>query len=1302
MPRIFITILIQLACCYAPLFSQLTPLQKQASPKQQIHDTQSLGLNGFWTGVNLDDGRMLFAGEGNSILIYDGWNWETKNVPNVDLIWSSLKDSSTRIWVGCSGDFGYLDLSETELEFHSLISGTKFKESYIEITYDIINHADSIFFIGQFSIYEYRDSEIFLHSFEESNSIKCFKVGTHLFCNAGTGLYKLQNNDFVRVANHTNPDHSNIHFGWKNNDNESIFLSSSNLYSLVDKSLVSLVNFSEDILDSITYTKAIQLSSGKIAVGSSNNGLFILDRSGDILESIVPKNYRDVANVNNVVEGNNNDIWLFSRQNLFHLEIDAGSRIVHYTLDYEYVQFWDSGSYGGEFAFANEDGIFQLNPDSESSFTQVFKNIVYGITPRKDGGLLVATPWDFAELLPDGDYNIILDGPISITSAYSKKNHAIWLGTRYDVRLLTLKDTEWVETQLITGFEGGATSLVEDPEGALWVSTNANQVLRYFTNSEKHEIIVPHSFPDFGIEFDEIGEVGMFKFQNKPWVLTEDRIFEWQQNNEFSPLYSSSSFAMESWNWKWIIPVHFAQNEDIWLIRKHRRLGGYQLGQLAELDNGTVKWQGKTIPDISYLGEIKKVHQFTDKKGISTLVITGANGIEFLNLKELKEFGSPSRPHLTLTTSPEAIGNEKHFKEGSDVNPSFTYFTPHYRKSELMFFQTRLRGLERAWTEPTIETHREFPGLRSGNYTFEVRTINGQGKYSTASAIGFRVLPPWYRTIPAFLVYGFFLINLGTLFFYARLRESKKREKVLEEKVQERTLELVKANRIKSDFVANMSHEIRNPMNGVIGGIRMLKPNKPVSDDLLKSLNHRSAYLSRLVNNILDFSKIESGKLTLHEEIFEPSSLKDTVRLLFEDVAQQNGIDLIVSYVGSENQNVLSDRSRIEQVLINLTSNAIRFTTHGSVQVRIDGALADPQNPSLKLSVTDTGTGISEEDQKKIFQPFEQGSKSAPSGRGEKGTGLGLAIVKDIIDTLGGSMDFSSELGKGTSFAIHIPVEITEKEADDSQASVEIAKISGRYLITDDLDYNLEIFREMMEVWGAEVVTAVSGSEAFEKLEEKKFDAIYLDWDLPDLSGVEIAKRIRSDERLLNQSTPIIAQTAFSTEEQKQVCFDSGMNGFLEKPITPQKLLESLKEHCPDNVEIGQVSSLNEPASQTSSTEQPDISTEYLEYLAKFGSRTLEEQLQDFMSTFDEAVQNLKNAYSALDYPSMKTFAHQLKGHLGVIQAKDHVEYFTKIDKIAAEFDESDKELLEQLMTQLPEFEDWLRHSIQLKLEESS
>ena len=759
---------------------------------------------------------------------------------------------------------------------------------------------------------------------------------------------------------------------------------------------------------------------------------------------------------------------------------------------------------------------------------------------------------------------------------------------------------------------------------------------------------------------------------------------------------------MESWNWKWLIPLHFPQNEDLWLIRKHRKLDGYQIGKLKENSIGNVIWEGHSIPDISHLGEIRKVANYIDINNEETLVIAGTNGIKFLNLKLLEEIERPNRPRLNLNSPAEEGRTHNAFKENSDIPPRFSYFIPHFNKNEPLFFQTRLRGLERAWTEPSTETHREFPGLRSGNYTFEVRTINGQGKYSTASAIGFRVLPPWYRTIPAFLIYGFFLINLGTLFFYARLRESKKREKVLEEKVQERTRELVKANRIKSDFVANMSHEIRNPMNGVIGGIRMLKPNKPVSDDLLKSLNHRSAYLSRLVNNILDFSKIESGKLTLHEEIFEPSSLKETVRLLFEDVAQQNGIDLIVSYVGSENQNVLSDRSRIEQVLINLTSNAIRFTTHGSVQVRIDGALADPQNPSLKLSVTDTGTGISEEDQKKIFQPFEQGSKSAPSGRGEKGTGLGLAIVKDIIDTLGGSMDFSSELGKGTSFAIHIPVEITEKEADDSQASIEIAKISGRYLITDDLDYNLEIFREMMEVWGAEVVTAVSGSEAFEKLKEKEFDAIYLDWDLPDLSGVEIAKRIRSDEQLLNQSTPIIAQTAFSTEEQKQVCFDSGMNGFLEKPITPQKLLESLKEHCPDNVEIGQVSSLNEPASQTSSTEQLDISTEYLEYLAKFGSRTLEEQLQDFMSTFDEAVQNLKNAYSTLDSPNMKTFAHQLKGHLGIIQAKDHVEYFTEIDKIAAEFDESDKELLEQLMTQLPEFEDRLRHSIQLKLEESS
>jgi signal transduction histidine kinase len=369
------------------------------------------------------------------------------------------------------------------------------------------------------------------------------------------------------------------------------------------------------------------------------------------------------------------------------------------------------------------------------------------------------------------------------------------------------------------------------------------------------------------------------------------------------------------------------------------------------------------------------------------------------------------------------------FAEGKTPEPSFSYSITHLRSDEPMFFQTKLAGLETSWSEPTRLTLRSFPGLKSGRYTFQVRTINGVGEVSAAASLPFRVLPPWHQTTPAFIAYAILLILTGFLIFSIRLQQSRRRERELEAKVRERTAALEKANRIKSDFVANMSHEIRNPMNGVINYVRLLLPDQPIDPKTLQGLHYSSTYLNRLVKNILDFSKIESGKLSIHEEWFDPACLGNTVRYLYSEMARRNNISLIVAYYGPTDVTVLTDQSRIEQVIVNLTSNAIRFTTRGSVRVMIRFSPMDSTHGEIYLDIADTGCGIAPEDQERVFIPFEQGPQSSPLGKEEKGTGLGLAIVKDIIHTLHGHQTFESTPDVGTRFRIRFPVTFRKNDS---------------------------------------------------------------------------------------------------------------------------------------------------------------------------------------------------------------------------------------------------------------------------------
>ena len=581
-----------------------------------------------------------------------------------------------------------------------------------------------------------------------------------------------------------------------------------------------------------------------------------------------------------------------------------------------------------------------------------------------------------------------------------------------------------------------------------------------------------------------------------------------------------------------------------------------------------------------------------------------------------------------------------------------------------------------------------------GNHDFIIKVLDDKGRELASQTYVIEKERELYETvgfvlyfyIMLFTFFGFFVTSIAQGALLTQQRKEKDRHKLVVNQLErekaealERALHMEEdANRTKSEFLANMSHEIRTPINAIIGMDTMIMRESSEANirNYARDIHSAGKTLLSLINDILDFSKIESGKLELVLGDYELSSLINGIVNMISPKAKSKKLELEVNVNPDIPDGLYGDEVRIEQIIINILNNAVKYTEKGKVTFNVDYEKADGGSIKLKVSISDTGIGIKKEDIDKLFSPYERIEESR--NKKIEGTGLGMSITKNLLEKMGSRLEVSSVYGEGSTFSFEIeqPVVRNEKIGDYRDRADERDVVNNdvekfhapeaKLLIVDDVEMNLIVAKNLLKRIKVQIDTAGSGEEAIELAKENAYDIIFLDSMMPVMNGEETMHNIRKLCEI-NVETPIIVLTAHAVKGAREEYLSLGYTNYLSKPLDGAKLEAMIQSYLPDEKIVfvdedkakGEVSS-----SGNASDEKAAEGSDELALISKIDGIDAEKGVEtaggedayilicrNFYDTAKMRMGMIKDAYDKENYDDYTIQVHALKSSARLIGA---------------------------------------------------
>ncbi|HWR96153.1 MAG TPA: response regulator, partial [Arenimonas sp.] len=775
----------------------------------------------------------------------------------------------------------------------------------------------------------------------------------------------------------------------------------------------------------------------------------------------------------------------------------------------------------------------------------------------------------------------------SLNSVLQDSNGAIWLGNHQGLlRIDPAADTPTVwnmQSSADPALLGPVTHLRQSPDGLIWAAFYGGGLQARDGNGRIVHSVTPKSGQ--GLRFPDPEQLFIGPDQQL-WLAGGEGVLAWNpQRRQFAAVKGAPGERVFS--------AYFSPPQTLWL----GRLGGldayhWQAGELTPIrsvsgdeglpavevtginaDGAGALWLSSARGLMRYSPVQNRVRVFGINDGLisqefaqlppyigadgQALALSGAGLVGF-NPRQMSAAAIP----LRLVIERISVRREEDvFRldagklitlQPDDRDLSVDALLLNFDDVSAHRYRSRLSGYDPDWVEMGTSGKRVFSKLPAGEYRLELMAANAEGVWSKPVRLAIDVLPPLWKTWWAYASYVLALALLVGLIVNGN-RQRLKRRYALQLEAQQQDL-VLKSSEAKSQFLANLGHEIRTPMTGVLGMAELLLagelPDRPKSQ--VAAIKKAGEHLLRLMNDALDLSKIEAGQFELDNQPFQLQAILLEVQALLSPLAVRKGLHFELQMEPEVNRAYLGDCGRIRQILLNLGSNAIKFTDQGFVIIKAQRLWPK----GLMLSVVDSGPGMNQEQQHMLFRRFVQ-ADGVRTSRQFGGSGLGLAISREFAVLMDGDIQVSSEPGHGSTFTLNLPLELAadnvpavETAAQDATA----ARSAERILLVEDDETIVLVVSELLAAHGHQVVSAKNALEALALTAQNAFDVIFCDVDLPGMSGLELTRVWRKQ----GVQTPVIALTARTQADVEALCLEAGMSAFLRKPVSGRQLQQAV------------------------------------------------------------------------------------------------------------------------------------------------